>query len=92
MRMIGHEMPRSEKPAFLQGYAPKQQFVEPDQTDATCPVLPSKINPFAFPPNHIHISRHPVPHEGRFAIVTNVGAGCGGRGGGARRAALIRLR
>jgi hypothetical protein len=23
--------------------------------------------------------RHPVPQEGRFAIVTNVGAGCGGR-------------
>jgi hypothetical protein len=24
--------------------------------------------------------RHPVPHEGRFAIVTDVGTGCGGRG------------
>jgi hypothetical protein len=26
------------------------------------------------------MSRHPVPLEGRFAIVTDVGAGCGGRG------------
>jgi len=25
-------------------------------------------------------SRHPVPHRGALAIVTNVGAGCGGRG------------
>jgi hypothetical protein len=62
-----------------------------DQRDSTRPVLPEKIFPFALTPNHIHISRHPVPHEGRFAIVTDVGTGCGGRGGGARRAALIRL-
>ena len=26
-------------------------------------------------------SRHPVPEEGALAIVTNVGMGCGGRGG-----------
>ena len=26
------------------------------------------------------IFAHPVPHEGRLAIVTDVGAGCGGRG------------
>jgi hypothetical protein len=32
------------------------------------------------------------PNQGRFAIVTDVGAGCDGRGGGARRAALIRFR
>ena len=30
----------------------------------------------------------PSHSEGRFAIVTDVGTGCGGRGGGARRAAL----
>jgi hypothetical protein len=35
--------------------------------------------------------RHPVPHEeGRFAIVTNVGAGRGGREGAGRRTALMR--
>jgi hypothetical protein len=28
---------------------------------------------------------HPVPQEGRFAIVTNVGTGCGGRGSVAAR-------
>jgi hypothetical protein len=32
--------------------------------------------------------RHPVPHEGRIAIVTDVGMGCGGRGS-AGRAELI---
>jgi hypothetical protein len=26
-------------------------------------------------------SRHPTPQEGRIMIVTDVGAGCGGRGG-----------
>ena len=41
--------------------------------------------------NHRHIPRHPVPLEGRFAIVTDVGTGCGGRDGGARRATLIGL-
>ena len=34
--------------------------------------------------NHIYDSRHPVPGEGALAIVTNVGTGCGGRGGGVR--------
>jgi hypothetical protein len=34
--------------------------------------------------NHIYDSRHPVPGEGALAIVTNVGMGCGGRGGGVR--------
>jgi hypothetical protein len=31
--------------------------------------------------NHFLNSRHPVPKEGALAIVTNVGTGCGGRGG-----------
>jgi hypothetical protein len=52
---------------------------------------PAEIFPFALPPNHIHIPAIPSHSEGRFAIVTDVGTGCGGRGGGARRAALIRL-
>jgi hypothetical protein len=44
------------------------------------PVPFVKIIRFAAHPNHRYIHRHPVPHEGRFAIVTNVGTGCGGRG------------
>ena len=31
--------------------------------------------------NHFLNSEHPVPKEGALAIVTNVGTGCGGRGG-----------
>ena len=31
-------------------------------------------------PNHLLIPRHPVPREGALAIVTDVGAGSGGRG------------
>jgi hypothetical protein len=33
---------------------------------------------------------HPVPHRGALAIVTNVGAGCGGRGNITRRMILLR--
>ena len=32
-------------------------------------------------PNHRLYPAHPVPLEGRIAIVTDVGTGCGGRGG-----------
>ena len=39
-----------------------------------------KYFPFSSDPNHFYIPRHPGPLEGRFAIVTNVGQGCGGRG------------
>ena len=39
-----------------------------------------KINRFAKHPNQTYNFRHPVPHEGRIAIVTDVGTGCGGRG------------
>jgi hypothetical protein len=42
------------------------------------------------PPNQRHILHHPVPHRGALANVTNVGAGCGGRGCVARRATLTR--
>ena len=45
-----------------------------------CPALPRKIFRFAATPNHPYKSRHPVPVRGALAIVTNVGAGCGGRG------------
>jgi hypothetical protein len=60
--------------------APKTEICEPDQTDLPSPVPQLKIFLFSFDPNQIHNSRHPVPHEGRFAIVTDVGTGCGGRG------------
>jgi hypothetical protein len=40
----------------------------------------AKIFPFPFDPNHFYNSCHPGPHKGRFAIVTNVGSGCDGRG------------
>jgi hypothetical protein len=39
-------------------------------------------------PNQSYMFCHPVPHEGRIAIVTDVGMGCGGRGS-AGRAELI---
>jgi len=53
------------------------------------PVVPICRGPVTLilPPNHRHLSAHPVPQEGRIMIVTVVGAGCGGRLGDARRAA-----
>ena len=42
------------------------EFVEPDQADATRPVLFAKIFRFTFDPNHLHIPRHPGPHKGAF--------------------------
>jgi hypothetical protein len=49
------------------------KFIEPDQADASCPVLLAKIFSFPSDPNHLHISHRPVPHEGRLAIVTDAG-------------------
>src|SRR5687767_5569034 len=40
----------------------------------------SEIFHFTPAPNQIYIHRCPVPFRGALAIVTNVGAGCGGRG------------
>jgi len=61
--------------------APNGEFFEPDQADATCPVLLGKIFPFAIPQIKSITRAIPAHTEGRFAIVTNVGQGCGGRGG-----------
>jgi hypothetical protein len=49
------------------------------------PVVLICRKPLALPktPNHQHSPRHPASIKGRFAIVTNVEAGCGGRIGGA---------
>jgi len=51
---------------------------------------PARLIPSA---NQRHIPRHPAPEkEGRIAIVTNVGAGCGGRDHAERRTAWTRGR
>ena len=49
-----------------------------------------KIFHFVVTPNQIENSRHPVPSRGALAIVTNVGAGRGGRGWRERRAHQLR--
>jgi hypothetical protein len=46
--------------------APNDKFIEPDQSDSTCPLLPSKIFPFPLPPNHLHLSRRPASSRGAF--------------------------
>jgi hypothetical protein len=46
--------------------APDDEFLEPDQADATCPVLLPKIFRFAFGPNQIHKPRRPVSTRGAF--------------------------
>jgi hypothetical protein len=55
-------------------------FLQQLQADLACPASTAKIFRFAATPNHPYNSRHPVPRRGALAIVTNVGAGCGGRG------------
>jgi hypothetical protein len=59
--------------------ARKQKVSQSFQTDLPRPVLREKRIPFARNPNQSYKSRHPGPQEGRIAIVTNVGPGCGGR-------------
>jgi hypothetical protein len=70
--------------------APNGEFFEPDQADATCPVLSKKIFRLTRRANHFYNLRRPVPKEGRCATSSTLGAGCGGRFGGARRAARKR--
>jgi hypothetical protein len=41
--------------------APKIEFPEPNQADATCPAVAAKINRFAIHPNHLHKPRRPAP-------------------------------
>ena len=45
-----------------------------------CPVFFSKIFPLPSRPKSPAYPARLIPHEGRIAIVTNVGMGCGGRG------------
>jgi hypothetical protein len=68
----------------------KTRFVEAVQRDSTCPVPSQKIFRFAADPNQIHNSRHPVPTEGRFAIVTDVGRDAVDAGGAADESANLR--
>ena len=44
-----------------------------------CRVPCAKIFRFAPDPNQTYNARRLIPHEGRIAIVTDVGMGCGGR-------------
>jgi hypothetical protein len=44
-----------------------------------CPAPFAKIFRCSFYPNHFYIFCHPALTKGRIAIVTDVGAGCGGR-------------
>jgi hypothetical protein len=54
------------------------QFGEPVQADELA--LPSRGIIFSFVLSEFMFSsRRPVSHEGRFAVVTDVEAGCGGR-------------
>jgi hypothetical protein len=55
-------------------------FLQQLQADLRRPASVAKIIRFAATPNHPYNARHPVPRRGALAIVTNVGAGCGGRG------------
>jgi len=48
------------------------EFVERNQAGSVRPVVGAKIIRFSSDPNHRLILRHPVPNEGRFAIVTDV--------------------
>jgi hypothetical protein len=54
-------------------------FREPVQSDLGCPDLAQKIFRFSPGANHLLIHSRLTPHEGRIAIVTDVGVGCGGR-------------
>jgi hypothetical protein len=60
--------------------APKIEFREAIQFDSTVQSSREKYFASVFPKSVIS-SRHPAStKEGRIAIVTNVSAGCGGRG------------
>jgi hypothetical protein len=53
-----------------------------NRINVICPVQSSLQKYFTSPVGQIIStnSRHPTPQEGRIAIVTDVGEGCGGRG------------
>jgi hypothetical protein len=51
----------------------------PGKSPETCPARREKIFCFSSEANQLPLSCRPVPKEGTSAVVTNVGAGCGGR-------------
>ena len=53
--------------------ARKQKILPWDQRDSTCPVLLAKIFRFRRRANHLYRFARLGPHEGRIAIVTDVG-------------------
>jgi hypothetical protein len=61
--------------------ARKIEFIGSIQSDLPCPDRQLKIFLFTSDPNQLRIPCHPVPREGALAIVTDVGAGSGGREG-----------
>jgi hypothetical protein len=69
--------------------APRRAVLQQDQLGGhptgksvhRCPAPREKIFWFSEDPNHLYIRDVPSHTEGRFAIVTDVGAGCGGREG-----------
>src|SRR5258705_12475479 len=61
------------------GFARGGKVLQSFQADLPGPVLREKRILFSHDANQSYKSRHPGPQEGRIAIVTNVGPGCGGR-------------
>src|ERR1700742_4949323 len=82
-----HRWRRERPPNSL---ASSARFPQSLQADLGRPDPSAKIFSFSSDPNHRLNLRHPVPREGTLAIVTNVGAGCGGRVRVAGRATLMR--
>ena len=75
--------PAEENAKTLEGI----YVIEKENTLKICLSSPSAKNILIFRRRKsVYIACHPVPQKGRFAIVTNVGAGCDGRGRCARRA------
>jgi hypothetical protein len=62
---------------FREGLNPSYASADlPDgQITDSCPAPLRKIFRFSANPNQLYKSRHPVPREGRFAVVTDVGCG-----------------
>jgi hypothetical protein len=60
--------------------APNKSFPVCDQPDHVCRAVQQQNITFFFS-EIVVLCPHPASHEGRFAIVTDVDAGCGGRAG-----------
>jgi hypothetical protein len=65
-------MPRNDEEKFPFTFNP---ICPTGKSVKYCPAPFAKIIRFSLTPNQIYIPAHPVPHEGRIAIVTDVGRG-----------------